>query len=62
MTSALLRAGALLDPATLLYAIGGWTGAQFDYQNLTNNNFFEPNETFWANGLSVGGGLGAVTK
>ena len=57
MLSALARAGVILDPATLLYAIGGWTGAKFDYQNLTNNTFFEPNEDFWANGISVGGGI-----
>jgi opacity protein-like surface antigen len=57
MTSALMRAGVLLDPATLLYAIGGWTGGRFDYHDLTNNTSFEPNEFFWANGVSAGGGL-----
>ena len=57
MASALMRAGVLLDPATLLYAIAGWTGGKFDYQDLVNNTFFEPNEYFWANGVSAGGGL-----
>jgi outer membrane immunogenic protein len=57
MLSALTRAGVLLNPATLLYASGGWTGGRFDYQNLTNNTFFEPDEVFWANGVSAGGGL-----
>lgn len=57
MASALARVGFLADPDTLLYAIGGWTGAQFEYNDLTDNPFFEPNETFWANGGSVGAGI-----
>jgi outer membrane immunogenic protein len=57
MASALMRAGVLLDPATLLYAIGGWVDGKFDYQDLVNNTFFEPNEYFWANGVTAGGGL-----
>jgi outer membrane immunogenic protein len=57
MVSALARAGFLVEPATLVYAIGGWTGASFEYHNLTDNPFFEPGESFWANGVSVGGGL-----
>ncbi len=57
MASALARAGFLVDPATLVYAIGGWTGASFEYHNLTSDPFFAPGESFWANGASVGGGL-----
>jgi opacity protein-like surface antigen len=57
MVSALVRAGAVLDPQTLLYVIGGWTAGQFEVHDLTNNTFFEPPETCWANGLSVGAGI-----
>jgi opacity protein-like surface antigen len=55
--SALARVGGLMDPSTLVYAIGGLTVAQFDYQNLTDNLFYQPGDRFWASGLSVGGGL-----
>jgi opacity protein-like surface antigen len=57
MASALMRVGFLADPDTLLYGIGGWTGAQFEYNDLTDNPFFEPNDSFWANGGSVGAGI-----
>ena len=57
MVSALARAGWLVDPRTLLYGLAGWTGAQFDYQNLTDNLFFQPGERFWANGITMGVGL-----
>jgi len=57
LTSALLRAGVLLDENTLLYGLGGWTFAQFEARNLTDNPFFQPIETFWANGPTGGVGL-----
>jgi opacity protein-like surface antigen len=57
MVSALARAGWLADPTTMIYGLAGWTGAQFNYENLTDNPFFEPKDQFWANGLTVGGGL-----
>jgi outer membrane immunogenic protein len=57
MASALMRVGVLADSDTLLYAIGGWTGAQFEYGDLTDNPFFEPKDTFWANGGSAGVGI-----
>jgi len=57
MVSALARAGWLVDPRTLLYGVAGWTGAQFDYQNLTDEPFFQPGERFWANGITLGVGL-----
>ena len=49
--------GWLLDPTILLYGVAGWTGAEFEYENLTDNLFFQPKEEFWANGISVGGGI-----
>jgi outer membrane immunogenic protein len=57
MASALLRAGVLIDDHTLLYGLGGWTYAQFEARNLTDNLFFQPNEKFSANGPTVGLGL-----
>jgi outer membrane immunogenic protein len=57
MVSAFARGGWLIDPTTLAYGLVGWTGAQFDYQNVTDNLFFQPGERFWANGITVGGGL-----
>lgn len=57
MASALARAGVLVNPDTLLYGIGGWTVAGFDYQNLTHNTFYEDSERFVANGPSVGAGF-----
>ena len=57
MVSALARAGWLVDPTTMLYALAGYTGAQFSYENLTDNSFFELKDQFWANGVTVGGGL-----
>jgi opacity protein-like surface antigen len=57
MASALLRAGLLLDEQTLIYGIGGWTGAQFEARNVTDNAFYQPVETFWSNGWTAGGGL-----
>lgn len=57
MTSALLRAGVLLDDQTLIYGVGGWTGAQFEARNVTDNPFYQPVESFWANGWTAGGGI-----
>jgi outer membrane immunogenic protein len=57
MTSALLRAGILLNDQTLVYAVGGWTLAQFEARNATDNPFYQPVETFWANGWTAGAGI-----
>jgi opacity protein-like surface antigen len=57
MGSALLRAGVLLDADTLLYGLGGWTFAQFEARNVTDNPFYQPNETLWANGPTAGVGI-----
>ncbi|MEW6454014.1 MAG: hypothetical protein AB1490_25470 [Pseudomonadota bacterium] len=60
MLSVLARSGWLADPSTLVYAVGGWTLAKFEYHNVTDNLFYQPGETFWANGPS--GGLGIERK
>ena len=57
MVSALARGGVLASPTTLAYGLVGWTGAQFEYQNLTDNLFFQPEDSFWANAITVGGGV-----
>jgi opacity protein-like surface antigen len=57
LASALLRAGVLLDDNTLLYGLGGWTFGRFEARNVTDNPFYQPNETFWANGPTGGVGL-----
>jgi opacity protein-like surface antigen len=57
MASALLRAGVLLDDHTLLYGIGGWTLAQFESRNVTDNPFFQPTESFLSEGWTVGAGI-----
>jgi opacity protein-like surface antigen len=57
MASALLRAGVVLNDRTLVYGIGGWTGAQFEARNLTDNAFYQPVESFWANGWTAGAGI-----
>jgi opacity protein-like surface antigen len=57
MASALMRAGVLLNEQTLIYGIGGWTGAQFEARNVTDNAFYQPSETFWANGWTAGAGV-----
>ncbi|GMO20792.1 outer membrane beta-barrel protein [Bradyrhizobium sp. TM233] len=57
MASTLLRAGILLDENTLLYGLGGWTFARFEARNLTDNPFYQPNETFWASGPTGGVGI-----
>ena len=57
MLSALARAGWLADPTTMLYGLAGWTGAQVNFDDVTNDTFFEPKNQFWANGLTVGGGV-----
>jgi len=57
MISVLARGGLLLNADTLGYVIGGWTGAMFDYVNVTENPFYQPDERFWANGVTVGGGV-----
>lgn len=57
LASALLRAGVLLDDNTLLYGLGGWTFGRFEGRNVTDNPFYQPNETFWANGPTGGVGI-----
>jgi outer membrane immunogenic protein len=57
MVSALGRVGVLVEPSTLAYAIAGMTIARFDYQNITDNLFFQPGERYWAVGWSAGGGI-----
>lgn len=57
MASTLLRAGVLLDESTLLYGLGGWTFAKFEARNLTDNPFYQPNESFWASGPTGGIGI-----
>jgi opacity protein-like surface antigen len=57
MTSALLRAGVLVDDRTLLYGIGGWTLAQFQARNLADNSFYQLDESFVASGWTAGGGI-----
>jgi outer membrane immunogenic protein len=57
MASALVRAGFLLDEQTLLYGLGGWTLAQFEARNLTDNPFYQPIETFMASGPTGGFGI-----
>jgi outer membrane immunogenic protein len=57
MASALIRAGILLNEKTLLYGIGGWSGGQFEARNVTDNAFYQPSETFWANGWTAGAGI-----
>ena len=57
MASALLRAGVLLDDNTLVYGLGGWTGSRFETRNVTDNPFYQPVETFWANGWTAGAGI-----
>jgi outer membrane immunogenic protein len=57
MATGLLRAGILVDDLTLLYGLGGWTVAQFEARNLTDNPFFQPNESFWAHGPTAGVGI-----
>ncbi|MBO4226638.1 outer membrane protein [Bradyrhizobium neotropicale] len=57
MTSALLRAGVLLDDRTLIYGVGGWTGGEFEARNVTDNPFYQPVESFWVNGWTAGGGI-----
>jgi outer membrane immunogenic protein len=50
------KALKLVGPDLLLYGLAGWTGASFDYQNLTDNLFFQADNNFWANGATFGGG------
>ena len=57
MTSALLRAGYLVDNQTLLYGIGGWTLARFEARNLADNSFFQLEESFLASGWTAGAGI-----
>jgi outer membrane immunogenic protein len=57
MATALLRAGVLLNDHTLVYGIGGWTLAQFEARNVTDNPFYQPVETFLANGWTAGTGI-----
>jgi opacity protein-like surface antigen len=57
MTSVLLRAGVLVNEETLLCGIGGWTLAAFQSHNVTDNPFYQPTETFLANGWTAGAGI-----
>lgn len=57
MASALIRAGFLVDERTLFYGLGGWTLAQFENHNVTDNPFYQPQETFMANGWAAGAGI-----
>jgi opacity protein-like surface antigen len=57
MATALLRAGILLNDETLLYGGGGWTLAHVEARNLTDNPFFQPVETFLADGWTAGVGV-----
>lgn len=57
MASALLRAGVLVTDQTLIYGIGGWTLAQFEARNVTDNAFFQPEESFLASGWTAGAGI-----
>ncbi|WP_354270593.1 outer membrane protein [Bradyrhizobium japonicum] len=57
LASAPLRASVLLDDNTLLYGLGGWTFGRFEAHNVANNPFYQPNETFWANGPTGGVGI-----
>ncbi|CCD85120.1 exported protein of unknown function; Putative Outer membrane protein [Bradyrhizobium sp. ORS 285] len=57
MSSALVRAGVLLDESTLVYGLGGWTFAQFEARNITDNPLLQPKETFWVNGPTGGIGI-----
>ncbi len=57
MVSALARGGFLVSPTTLAYGLVGWTGAQFEYENVTDNLFYQPEDRFWANGITFGGGV-----
>jgi outer membrane immunogenic protein len=57
MVSALGRVGVLAEPSTLVYAIAGVTLAHFDYQNVTDNPFYQPGERYWAVGGSAGAGI-----
>ena len=41
----------------MVYVIGGWTGAHFEARNVTDNAFYQPSETFWANGWTAGAGV-----
>lgn len=57
IASVLLRAGLLVDEKTLVYGIGGWSIAQFEARNVTDNPFYQPIETFLANGWTAGAGI-----
>ena len=57
MASALFRAGILVDERTLFYGLGGWTVAQFEPRNVTDNAFYQPQETFTASGWTAGAGI-----
>ncbi|WP_338317571.1 outer membrane protein, partial [Bradyrhizobium ottawaense] len=57
MASALLRGGVLLDDRTLVYGLGGWTYARFESRNITDNAFYQPNESFSASGPTGGFGI-----
>ena len=57
MVSFLGRAGLLLDDKALVYAIGGWTLADFQTRNLEDNSFYQTPQSFRASGWTAGGGF-----
>ena len=57
IVSILGRAGLLLDDKTLVYAIGGWTLADFQTRNLEDNSFYQTPQSFHASGWTAGAGL-----
>jgi opacity protein-like surface antigen len=57
MTSILARGGWFTTPSTMIYGIGGWTLASFEYHNATDNLTYQPGETFLSNGITGGVGI-----
>lgn len=57
MVSILGRVGLVLGDKTLLYAIGGWTLADFQTRNLEDNSFYQTPQSFRASGWTAGGGI-----
>lgn len=57
IATALLRAGVLINDQTLFYGLGGWSLAQLEARNLSDNPFFQPVETFMSNGWTAGAGI-----
>lgn len=55
--TALGRLGFLIDPETLIYGLGGWSLAEFQSQNLTDNTFYQPDGRFRSDGWVAGAGI-----